>query len=181
MAFCIPMFQFRRNQVAWGMMWLILAGAGCNSGTEYVTFEGLAMPMRPQASVEREWRQVSLRQLYEVPRESGIELYRRGPFTIGPDGALYFRDIGDMKIKHFDADGYFKHSYGRLGEGPGEFSFFTDAGILRDSVLYVMDPYRRIVSFFAVDSSTFLYSIPDVDTYRYRITRGGRSLLDGHK
>ena len=173
------MFHRRNDRVAWGVLWLILAAVGCNSDTEYVTVEGLALSIQLQARVEREWQQVSLRQLYEVPRESGIELYRRGPFTIGPDGALYFRDIGDMKIKHFDADGYFKHSYGRLGEGPGEFSFFTDAGILRDSVLYVMDPYRRIVSFFAVDSSTFLYSIPNVDTYRYRITRGGRSYWMG--
>ena len=171
----IQMFQFRRNLFAWGTLWLLLAATGCNSDTEYVTVEGFAMPIQRQASVEREWREVSLRQLYEVPREAGIELYRRGPFTIGPDGALYFRDIGDMKIKQFDADGYFKHSYGRLGEGPGEFSFFTDAAILGDSVLYVIDPYRRIVSFFAVDSATFLYSIPNVNAYRYRITRSGRA------
>ena len=169
------MFQFRRNQVAWAMIWLILAGVGCNSGTEYVTVEGLALPILPQVSIERKWQQVSLRQLYEVPRESGIELYRRGLFTIGPDGALYFMDSGDMKIKHFDADGYFNQSYGRLGEGPGEFSFFTDAAILGDSVLYVTDPYRRIVSFFAVDSATFLSSIPNVHAFRYRITPGGRA------
>ena len=171
----ILMFQPRRNQVAWGVLWLMLVATGCNSGTEYVTFEGLAMPIQRQARVEREWQQVSLRQLYEVPRESGIELYRRGLFTIGPDGALYFMDPGEMKIKHFDADGYFKQSYGGLGEGPGEFSFFTDAAILGDSVLYVNDPYRRIVSFFAVDSSTFLYSIPNIHAFRYRITQGGRA------
>ena len=175
MALCTQMFQFRKDRVAWSMLWCILAAVGCNSGTEYVTFEGLAMPLQPQASVEREWQQVSLRQLYVVPRESGIKIYRRGLFTIGPDGALYFMDPGDMKIKHFDADGYFMQSYGRLGEGPGEFSFFTDAAILGDSVLYVNDPYRRIVSFFAVDSSTFLYTIPNIHAFRYRITQGGRA------
>ena len=177
MALCTQMFQFRKDRVAWGMLWCILAAVGCNSSTEYVTVEGLAIPIQLQASVEREWRQVSLRQLYEVPRESGIELYDGGAVTIGPDGALYFRDHGDMKIKRFDADGYFKQSYGRLGEGPGEFSDFSDAAILGDSVLYVTDLYRRIVSFFAIDSSTFLYSIsiPDVHAYRYRITRGGRA------
>lgn len=169
------MFQLRRNQVAWGVLWLLLAAIGCNTGTEYVNVEGLAMPIQLQASVEREWRQVSLRQLYEMPRESGIALYMPGPFTIGSDGALYYMDPGDMKIKQFDADGYFKQSYGRHGEGPGEFSIFTDAAILGDSVLYVMDPYRRIVSFFAVDRPTFLYSIPDVHAYRYRITRSGRA------
>ncbi len=171
----ILMFQLRRNPVAWGVLWLLLAATGCNSDTEYVTVEGFAMPIQRQASVEREWRQVSLRQLYEVPREAGIELPKRGPFTIGPDGALYFRDDADMKIMHFDADGFFKQSYGRHGEGPGEFSIFTDAAILGDSVLYVMDPYRRIVSFFAVDRPTFLYSIPGVHAYRYRITRSGRA------
>ena len=169
------MFQLRRNQVAWGVLWLLLAAIGCNSGTGYVTFEGLAMPIQLQASVEREWRQVSLRQLYEVPREPGIDLYMPGPFTIGSDGALYYMDSGDMKIKHFDADGFFKQSYGGLGEGPGEFRIFTEADILGDSVLYVTDLTRRTISFFAVDSATFLYSIPNIHAHKYKITQGGRA------
>ena len=171
----IRMFQFRRNLVTWCALWLLLAAGGCNSGTEYATVEGLAIPIQLQTSVEREWREVSLRKLYEVPRESGIELYDGGAFTIGPDGALYFRDHGDMKIKRFDADGYFKQSYGRLGEGPGEFLMFMDAAILGDSILVVTDPDRRTISFFAVDSATFLYSIPHVHAFRYRITRSGRA------
>ena len=169
------MFQFLRGRVAWGVLWVILAAVGCNSGTEYVTVEGLAVPIQLQASAERELRQVSLRQLYEMPRESGVELYMPGPFTIGSNGALFYMDPGDMKIKHFNADGYFKHSYGKLGEGPGEFNIFTEADILGDSVLYVTDPNRRIISFFAVDSSTFLYSIPDIRAHKYKITQGNRA------
>ncbi len=171
----ILMFHCRGDRVAWGLLWLTLVAVGCNSGTEYVSVEELAMPIQLQASVEREWRRASLRLLHEVPRESGVELYMPGPFTIGPDGALYYMDLGDMKIKHFDADGYFKQSYGGLGEGPGEFNVFTEAAILGDSALYVMDPNRRIVSFFALDSATFVNSIPDVHADRYRITRGGRA------
>ena len=171
----ILMFQFRGYQFARGTLWFMLVAAGCNSGTEYVSVEGLSMPIQPQASVEREWHQVSLRQLYEVPHESGIELYMPGLFTIGSGGALYHIDTGDMKIKQFDADGFFKQSYGGLGEGPGEFMMLMDADIFRDSVLYVTDPNRQTISFFAVDSSTFLYSIPDVNAYRYRITRSGRA------
>ncbi|MCY3615811.1 MAG: hypothetical protein OXH03_12075 [Bacteroidetes bacterium] len=171
----ISVFMRKRDQVKWGALWLLLVTIGYNSGTEYVTLEGLAIPVQLQANVEREWRQVSLRQLYEVPRESGIELYMPGPFRIGSDGALYYMDPGDMKIKHFDADGYFKHSYGGLGEGPGEFRVFTEAGILGDSVLYVTDFTRRAISFFAVDSSTFLYRIPNIHAHKYRITQGGRA------
>ena len=110
-----------------------------------------------------------------MPRESGIELYMPGPFTIGSDGALFYMDIGDMKIKHFDADGYFKQSYGGLGEGPGEFRIFTEADVLGDSVLYVTDLWRRAISLFAIDSSTFLYSIPNIDAQKYKITQGGRA------
>ena len=171
----ILMFQFRRNQVAWGVLWLMLVATGCNSSSEYATFEGIARPIQLQASVEREWRQVSLRQLYEVPRESGIDLYMPGPFTIGSDGALYYMDPGDMKIKHFDADGYFKQSYGGLGEGPGEFRIFTEADILGDSVLYVTDFTRRAISLFAVDSATFLHRIPNIHAHKYKITQGGRA------
>ena len=165
----------KRDQVKWGAAWLLLVITGCNSGGEYATLEGFAVPVQRQASVEREWREVSLRQLYEVPRDSGIELYAPGPFTIGSDGALYYMDIVDLKIKHFDADGYFKQSYGGPGEGPGEFNIFMEADILGDSVLYVTDPNRRTISFFSVDSSKFLYSIPNVDASRYRITQGGRA------
>ena len=171
----ISVFMRKRDHVKWGALWLLLVTTGCNSGTECVTLEGLAIPIQLQASVEREWRQVSLRQLYEVPRDSGIELFAPGPFTIGSDGALYYMDIVDMKIKHFDADGYFKQSYGGPGEGPGEFNIFIEADILEDSVLYVTDPNRRTISFFAVDNSKFLYSIPNVDAFRYRITQGGRA------
>ena len=142
---------------------------------EYVTFGELAIPIQAQAGIEREWQQVSLRQLYELPREPGIELYMPGPFTLGSDGALYYMDPGDMKIKHFDADGYFKQSYGGLGEGPGKFNIFTEADIIGDSVLYVNDPNRRTVSFFAVDSATFLYSIPNIHAHKYKITQGGRA------
>ena len=168
-------FRCRGDWVAWGALLFMLFATGCNSGTEYVTVEGLAVHIQPQTSVGREWRQVSPRQLYEMPRESGIELYRRGLFTIGPDGAMYYMDTGDMKIKHFDADGYFERSYGGLGEGPGEFMMFMDTDILGDSVLYVTDPNRMTISFFALDSAMFLNSIPDVNAYRYRITRSGRA------
>ena len=148
---------------------------GCNSGTEYATLEGFAIPIQLQAGVEREWRQVSLRQLYEVPRESGIELSAPAPFTIGSDGALYYMDFVDMKIKHFDADGYYKQSYGGPGVGPGEFRIFTEADILGDSILYVTDLTRRTISFFSVDSSKFLYSIPNIHAHKYKITHGGRA------
>lgn len=171
----ISVYMRKRDQATLGALWLLLLTTGCNSGTEYVTLEGLAIPILLQASVEREWREFSLRQLYEVPRESGIELYALGPFTIGSDGALYYMDIVDMKIKHFDADGYFKQSVGGPGEGPGEFRFFTEIDILGDSVLTVMDPNRRAISFFAVDSSTFLYRIPNIHAHKYKTTRGGRA------
>ena len=171
----IQMFQFRRKLVTWSALRLLLAAAGCNSDTRYATVEGLAVPIQLQTSVERELRQVSLRKLYEVPRDSSVALYTRGSFTIGSDGALYYMDHGDKKIKRFDADGNFKQSYGGLGEGPGEFLMFMDTAILGDSVLVVTDPDRRTISFFAVDSATFLYSIPNVHAFRYRITRSGRA------
>ena len=169
------MLHCRKYEVVCCALWFLLVTVGCSSDTDYATVEGLAVPIKLQTSVERELRQVSLRQLYEVPRDSSIDLYTRGSFTIGTDGALYYMDHGDVKIKHFDADGYFKQSYGGLGEGPGEFITFMDATILGDSVLVVTDPDRRNISFFAVDSATFLYSIPDMHAFRYRITRSGRA------
>ena len=158
---------------AWLVIWLIVA-AGCTADRKSLTVGDFALPIQPQQVTDRQWKDVALHPLYEIPRDTGVSLYMPGPFVTGSDGSLYFMDPGDMKIKRFDADGRYTHSYGGRGSGPGEFNVFVDAALAGDSVLYVTDPNHRRISFFAVDSPAFLYDL-SLPARMYRITRGGRA------
>ena len=159
--------------------WLLLLVVGCQPDPEFVSVGDLTVAVQLQSKADRDWQKVSLRRLYEVPREPGVVLYNPGPIFVGPDGSFYCRDFGDLKIKRFDEDGTFVQAYGAIGEGPGEFSTLVDAAVLRDSVLYVADYDNRRVTFFDVESGNYLKSISGMNAYRYRITRGGRAYWSG--
>ncbi|MCJ7485398.1 MAG: 6-bladed beta-propeller [Candidatus Aminicenantes bacterium] len=67
--------------------------------------------------------------------------------AVSDDGTIYVLDQKDMNVKVFDRDGKFLRTFGKAGEGPGEFS--TPMSIhcaARDEIL-VVDMSRRL-SFF---------------------------------
>lgn len=67
-----------------------------------------------------------------------------------PDGLLVLT-AGATEVLHFDRQGRLLASFGRQGEGPGEFRYPTDIVALGDSV-YVLDSgLRRISLFFRGD------------------------------
>ena len=156
-------------------VWLLLLLAGCQPDPEIVVIGDLTVEVQLQSRTDRNWRHVSLRRLYEVPREPDVVLYNPGPIISGPDGTWYCIDFGDLKIKRFDQVGNFVQAYGGNGEGPGEFSSIWDAAVLGDSILYAADHRLRRVSFFDVESAAYLHSISDMQALRYRMTRGGRA------
>ena len=97
--------------------WLLLLVVGCQPDPEFVTVENLTVGVQIQSKTDRNWQKVSLRRLYEVPREPDVVLYNPGgPIVSGPDGSFYCRDAGDLKIKRFDEDGNFVQAYGGFGE-----------------------------------------------------------------
>ena len=162
---CAPM-----RHAAW-----ILLLAGCQPDPDTIFIGDLTIEVQVQSRTDRNWQEVSLRRLYEVPREPDVLLYRPGRITSGPDGSFYCIDHGDLKIKRFDEDGNFIQAYGGIGEGPGEFEFIVDAAVLGDSILYAADLNQRKITFFDVESTDYIRSIPDLHAFRYRITRGGRA------
>ncbi len=56
-------------------------------------------------------------------------------YDIDKAGNLYFIDSKDKIIKVFDKTGNFKFSFGRQGEGPGEFQYPFSIKILDDSII----------------------------------------------
>lgn len=69
--------------------------------------------------------------------------------AFGSDGTRYILDHGDARILRFAPDGSYAGSFGRRGQGPGEFSDPTDLEMLPDDTLVVADWSSMRISFFS--------------------------------
>ncbi len=63
---------------------------------------------------------VKVLEIKEDERPESI-LFRPTDFLMDPDGNFHVADSGDARIAVFDGQGRYQRSYGRKGEGPGEF------------------------------------------------------------
>ena len=79
-----------------------------------------------------------------------------GGVTIGPDGSLYVIEQQDNEVRVYDAQGTLVRRFGRQGEGPGEFLFPSQLGVVGDT-LWVTDLRLQRLSLFTT-SGEFLKS-----------------------
>jgi hypothetical protein len=82
----------------------------------------------------------SLYQFYEI--SGGIRL---------PDGRIVVSDQGSHQLRIFGPEGHFLQSWGREGEGPGEFRAIRLVGRLGEDTLVVVDGRQRRISLFHPD------------------------------
>lgn len=74
------------------------------------------------------------------------DFYKYPAFAVGQNGQIYVLDSGNSRVQCFSKEGNFLFGFGRLGQGPGEFSPEPRIiKILSDGNIYVIDnPHRRI-------------------------------------
>lgn len=83
----------------------------------------------------------------------GARLALSGPVGVAVDaeGFIYVLEFDASRIQKFDRRGRFQKSWGRDGEGPGEFHFPADLAIGPDGFLYVADTHNRRIQKFTRD------------------------------
>jgi hypothetical protein len=69
-------------------------------------------------------------------------------------GNIYTLDPKDVRIRVFDPDGKHLRSFGRKGQGPGEFSGPGSLRILPDNILEVFDVLNSRLSYFTLDGKS---------------------------
>jgi len=72
--------------------------------------------------------------LQEDPQNEESLLVRPSVFYEGPDGRFYVMDGGAHRVAVFDASGDFVTSYGRPGQGPGEFTWMERMTLIGDEI-----------------------------------------------
>ncbi len=90
--------------------------------------------------------------LEEDPAEPESLLFQPQSIDLGPDGRYYVADGGNGRIAVYDAEGRFVHSFGRRGEGPGEFRYMDVQGF-RDDVLSIFDYALQRTTWYRADGT----------------------------
>ena len=102
--------------------------------------------------------------LKEDPTKPESYLFNPGRISIDTDGLIYVTDRGNQRIAVFNRDGEYLRSFGRKGEGPGEFLSMRLL-YLHNNILNLYDFQNRRATLFRTDG-TLLDIITPWDPYR---------------
>lgn len=103
--------------------------------------------------------------LKEDPSRPESYLFNPGRITMDTDGLIYVADRGNHRIAVFNRDGEYLRSFGRKGEGPGEFLSLTLL-FHYEGTLNLYDYQNRRATLYRIDG-TLIDVIPPWDIYRY--------------
>lgn len=78
-------------------------------------------------------------------------LYHPSDISIDKDGNIYVLDSGNFRIQKYDPEGNYMATFGRKGQGPGEFEGPESIDIDADGNIYIADPGNNRVSVLSQD------------------------------
>jgi sugar lactone lactonase YvrE len=97
-----------------------------------------------------------------------------GDVAVDAKGNLYILDSANCRVQKFGPDGKFLATFGRKGQGPGEFVLPDSINFDKAGNLVVFDPYqRRIQHILAEGKDAKMVSVSDQQLNKMRFLRGG--------
>ena len=85
-----------------------------------------------------------VRTLGDVAAEDeAVAFYMPGGVALDSVGNLYILDTGNHRVQKFDRDGRFLASFGRQGQGPGDFSYPDSIAVDVQDMIWVSDPNNQ--------------------------------------
>jgi hypothetical protein len=140
---------------------------------------------------------VTLAKCGEIPNQFSNKeddyFWRIEDLACDDENNLYVADSGWNKIFKFDSQGHFLESFGRAGQGPGEFMAIPQSMPLRisfgnDRKLYVLDSANQRISVFTKEGKflnqkrirALTYDPPQVNSRGdfFLISKGGKYVVD---
>ncbi len=86
------------------------------------------------------------------PKDEESLLFNPGEFTVDHDGFFFVEDYGNNRIAVFDPEGRYVRSFGREGDGPGEFRRLQ-IQFINDDEIHIYDGQRRRTTRYSTSGS----------------------------
>lgn len=110
--------------------------------------------------------------------DPNLAFYMPSDIALDSSGNLYVLDTGNHRIQKFGPGGKFLSSFGRQGQGPGDFYYPDSLGIDAKGTLFVGDPNNQRIQVISADSKeNKTIRAPDNNVGRVVLLRSGRLLL----
>jgi len=122
------MYEIIRLKQGIFIILLIISFISCSREEYPVKIEnenGIKVVMNPDYP-KFKIKELKLEEVLSIGEEEGDmsnTFYRLYDINIDNKGNIYTLDSGDNMIRIFDKDGNFKNTFGRSGQGPGEFEY----------------------------------------------------------
>jgi hypothetical protein len=158
-----------RNQPRWPTL-IVLAGIAACGGekpaTSLATIDtlpgGIVRTISHAPADSGQWQLVLERTLQPDEGTPG-ELNDFGDLVLADDGTLFVIDEKPIIIKRFDPQGKFVRTYGREGDGPGEFR--TGFLALRGDTLAIQDPRASRATMLNITDGSVIATRPTACCY----------------
>lgn len=75
--------------------------------------------------------------------------------AVDDSGRVFIADLAENTIHAFGSDGSYLRSFGRSGQGPGEFQFIRDLSV-GDGAIHILEPLRSKITLFDLDSFEYI-------------------------
>ena len=85
--------------------------------------------------------------------DDNVLFYMPSDIAIDEEGNVYVLDSGNHRIQKFDSDGNFLASFGRHGQGPGEFQYPQSIDLDEEGNMYVSDSGNQKINILKHDGT----------------------------
>lgn len=110
--------------------------------------------------------------------DPNLAFYMPSDMVIDASKNLYVLDTGNHRIQKFGPNGKFLTSYGRQGQGPGDFYYPESFGIDGRGTLFVADTNNQRIQVMAADSKeNKTIRVPENAVGKISLLRSGRILM----
>lgn len=139
-----------------GIFLMSILAAGPALAQKVETVDGVRIVHNQKGGVWGKTPKVSLtkvRTLGDIDAvDPNLAFYMPSEIALDAAGNTYVLDTGNHRIQKFGPDGKFLSSYGRQGQGPGDFYYPDSLGIDQRGTLFVGDPNNQRIQVMAADS-----------------------------
>jgi len=105
--------------------------------------------------------------------------YMPAAVAVDKAGNIYVLDSGNNRLQKFSADGKFLASFGRFGQGPGEFIYPSWLAIDSSENLYVSDPHNQRLEVLGSDGKSLrTIKFADLEIGNFFVASNGNLLME---